>query len=210
MENKKVKCIKNGVTGECYDIVDKNAQDRLAVVEDSLSKITGTDAGYLVTDEELQEAISSFVTEDELQEAISSFVTEDELQGPQTLYQQTLRMPSLNMSGSDISLGLKVLLRQPNALTGAELVSLLKDKGYTSQSNYYPATGTITTRYGNYYEMSSIYGVCVVGSQLYLCYKGFRITFASSEDYTITNIETKASVGYSLNANSLNSYICEV
>ena len=197
MENKKVKCIKNGVTGECYDIVDKNAQDRLAVVEDSLSKITGTDAGYLVTDEELQEAISSFVTE-------------DELQGPQTLYQQTLRMPSLNMSGSDISLGLKVLLRQPNALTGAELVSLLKDKGYTSQSNYYPATGTITTRYGNYYEMSSIYGVCVVGSQLYLCYKGFRITFASSEDYTITNIETKASVGYSLNANSLNSYICEV
>lgn len=53
MSNKCVSCIKNGSTGECYDIKDKVARQKIEAIENDVKAITGVDGGHLATDEDI-------------------------------------------------------------------------------------------------------------------------------------------------------------
>ena len=44
MANKTVKCIKNGETGECFDIVDEGARTEIGQIKESINALTGIDA----------------------------------------------------------------------------------------------------------------------------------------------------------------------
>ena len=48
-----ISCIKDGVTGECRDIKDKEARAGIESLRSDLNNITGVDGGHLATDSDI-------------------------------------------------------------------------------------------------------------------------------------------------------------